>query len=146
MKISQVAKRFRLQTSAIRYYERIGLLPLASRIDGQRCYDETALTRLAVVQRARQVGFTLEEIRQLFFSFSVDAHPPDRWKELSKAKLAELDEMTAGIEIMRRLLKRTLRNCHCDSLEQCGRGILKRDYSDPTGQILPVSLVSGPLR
>ena len=67
--ISEVARQIGLQQSAIRYYERIGLLPPAQRISGQRRYDSTALCRLAIVQRARQLGFTLEEIRQLFFGF-----------------------------------------------------------------------------
>ena len=61
--ISEVARQVGLQASAIRYYERIGLLPRAPRISGQRRYDTTALYRLAIIQRARQLGFTLTEIR-----------------------------------------------------------------------------------
>src|SRR5438093_607943 len=64
--ISDVARVFGLRTSAIRYYEQIGILPPAMRKNGQRRYDNSALFRLAVVQRARETGFTLEEIRQLF--------------------------------------------------------------------------------
>ena len=67
--ISEVARQVGLQASAIRYYERIGLLPQALRMSGQRRYDTTALYRLALIQRARQLGFTLTEIRDLFFGF-----------------------------------------------------------------------------
>jgi MerR family redox-sensitive transcriptional activator SoxR len=67
--ISEVARQVGLQPSAIRYYEQIGILLPAQRISGQRRYDATALHRLAVIQRARQTGFSLEEIRELFFGF-----------------------------------------------------------------------------
>jgi DNA-binding transcriptional MerR regulator len=55
--------------SAIRYYERIGLLPPAERLSGQRRYDSTVLYRLAIIHRAGELGFTLSEIRNLFFGF-----------------------------------------------------------------------------
>ena len=64
--ISDVARVFGLRSSAIRYYEQIGILPPPMRKNGQRRYDKSALFRLAVVQRARETGFTLEEIRELF--------------------------------------------------------------------------------
>jgi MerR family redox-sensitive transcriptional activator SoxR len=121
--ISDVARQVGLEPSAIRYYERIGLLPPAQRISGQRRYDSMVLNRLAVVQRGRQLGFTLEEIRQLFFSFPEDAHASERWRKLSQAKLAELDGLMNEIENVRRLLKKMMNNCHCDNLDQCGVGI-----------------------
>jgi MerR family redox-sensitive transcriptional activator SoxR len=65
--ISEVARQVGLRASAIRYYEQIGLVPRAERISGQRRYDTTALYRLAVIQSARQLGFTLQEVRELFF-------------------------------------------------------------------------------
>jgi DNA-binding transcriptional MerR regulator len=60
--ISEVARQVGLQPSAIRYYEQIGILVPAQRIGGQRRFDTSALHRLAVIQRARQTGFTLNEI------------------------------------------------------------------------------------
>jgi MerR family transcriptional regulator, redox-sensitive transcriptional activator SoxR len=67
--ISEAARQVGLQASAIRYYEQIGLLPPAQRMSGQRRYDTTVLYRLAIIQWARRLGFTLDEIRQLFFGF-----------------------------------------------------------------------------
>jgi hypothetical protein len=84
--------RVGLRTSAIRYYEQIGILPPAMRKNGQRRYDKSALFRLPVVQRARETGFTLEEIRELFFGFPAGTSPPKRWHQLSQRKIAE----TAG--------------------------------------------------
>src|ERR1700733_5960255 len=91
--ISEVAVQVGLQPSAIRYYERIGLLPPAQRISGQRRYDRTVLYRLAVIHRARQIGFTLDEIRQLFFGFGSNPRASARWQRLSQKKLAELDAL-----------------------------------------------------
>jgi MerR family transcriptional regulator, redox-sensitive transcriptional activator SoxR len=73
--ISEVARCVGLRPSAIRYYEQIGVLPAAHRVGGQRRYEEGALYRLAALQRARQIGFTLDEIRQLFFGFRNGTHP-----------------------------------------------------------------------
>ena len=121
--ISEVARRVGLQPSAIRYYEMIGLLPPARRISGQRRYDTTVLYRLAVIQRARQVGFTLDEIRQLFFGFRSVTRASERWQELSRKKLAELDGLMDGINTMQNLLNKMMQDCRCDTLDQCGRGI-----------------------
>jgi MerR family transcriptional regulator, redox-sensitive transcriptional activator SoxR len=76
--ISQVAHQIGLRPSAIRYYERIGILPPAQRVSGQRRYDITALHRLVMIQRARQTGFTLTEIKRLFFGFRAGTPPSVR--------------------------------------------------------------------
>ena len=135
--ISQVARQIRIRPSAIRYYERIGLLPQAERCSGQRRYDSTVLYRLAIIQRARQLGFSLSEIRQLFFGFRDVARPPERWRTLSQKKLAELDQLMDGIKAVRALLKRLMTKCHCDTLDQCGKGIFQSMNKDfPTGPLL----------
>ena len=121
--ISEVGRRVGLRASAIRYYERIGLLPSAARISGQRRYDATVFHRLALVQRARRLGFSLQEVRQLFFGFGPKAPASERWQRLSSKKLAELDVQVREIRTMQRQLREMLRKCRCDSLEQCGRGI-----------------------
>jgi MerR family redox-sensitive transcriptional activator SoxR len=123
--ISDVARQVGLQPSAIRYYEQIGILLPAQRISGQRRYDATVLYRLAVVQRARQIGFTLDEIRQLFFGFRNVTRASERWQMLSRRKLVELDSLMDGIKTVRRLLKKMMQNCRCDTLDQCGKGIFR---------------------
>ena len=123
--ISQVARQIGIQPSAIRYYERIGLLPAARRQSGQRRYDSSVLYRLAIIQRASQLGFTLTEIRHLFFGFRDRTRPSERWRTLSQRKLTELDDLMAGIKAVRGVLKRLMTQCRCDTLDQCGRGILQ---------------------
>src|SRR5215472_3974325 len=124
--ISQVAKQIGLQPSAIRYYEQIGLLPPAQRLSGQRRYDATVLYRLAIIQRARQLGFSLHEIRQLFFGFRDLTLASKRWRTLSERKLAELDELMDGIKAVRRLLKQLTTKCRCETLDQCGKRMFQR--------------------
>jgi MerR family transcriptional regulator, redox-sensitive transcriptional activator SoxR len=125
MAISDVARVFGLRTSAIRYYEQIGILPPPMRKNGQRRYDNSALFRLAVVRRARETGFTLEEIRELFFGFPHGTSPPKRWHKLSERKIAELRERMNRLKLMETLLKR-VEDCDCEALDECGEKILRQ--------------------
>ena len=120
LSISEVAKRIGLRPSAIRYYEQIGILPPAQRVSRQRCYDVTVLHRLTVIQRARETGFTLTEIKQLFFGFRPGTPPSVRWQKLKKRKIVELDAMLEHIRSMRDLLEQQGK-CRCTALEECGK-------------------------
>jgi MerR family redox-sensitive transcriptional activator SoxR len=124
--ISEVAQQTGLKPSAIRYYEEIGVLPKPTRSSGQRRYDSSVLHRLAVVQRARQMGFSLDEIRQLFFGFRKVATASERWKKLSQKKLSELEVMAAQIKEMQDLLQSMMTHCACSTLEQCGKGMFEK--------------------
>lgn len=126
--ISEVARKIGLKASAIRYYEQIGILPPPGRSGGQRRYDATVCYRLAVVQRARQMGFTLDEIRRLFFGFRKNISASDRWKKLSQKKLGELEILAREIQEMQQLLKSMMDCCGCSTLDQCGKGMFQRHY------------------
>jgi MerR family transcriptional regulator, redox-sensitive transcriptional activator SoxR len=126
LSISEVARQVGLRPSAIRYYEQIGILFPAQRISGQRRYDQAVLYRLVVIQRARQIGFTLDEIRQLFFGFRKLTPASERWKKLSRRKLDELELLMGQIRTMQQLLQKLVQNCHCDTLDQCGKGIFEK--------------------
>jgi MerR family transcriptional regulator, redox-sensitive transcriptional activator SoxR len=126
--ISEVARRVGLRPSAIRYYERIGVLPLAPRIGGKRRYDETAFRRLVVVQFARHTGFTLEEIRQLFLGFRDVTPASERWKKLSKRKLTELQALIDRVRTMQSLLHK-LQECRCSALDECGKALLRHGFT-----------------
>ena len=123
--ISDVARVFGLRTSAIRYYEQIGILPPAMRKNGRRRYDKSVLFRLEVVQRAREFGFTLEEIRELFFGFQPATSPPKRWHKLSERKIAELRIRMKQLKLMETLLKQ-IQGCRCNALEECGEKLLSK--------------------
>jgi MerR family transcriptional regulator, redox-sensitive transcriptional activator SoxR len=122
--ISQVASQFGLRASAVRYYEKIGILPVPARKSGQRRYDSAVLRRLAVIQRARQVGFSLEEIRELFNEFHIGKPGSKRWQQLSQRKFRELESSMERIRSMQALLKR-MGNCKCDAVDECGAALLR---------------------
>lgn len=131
--ISEVAGTFGLRASTIRYYEQIGILPPAMRISGQRRYDTSVLHRLAVIQQARGTGFTLDEIRKLFFGFREGTPPSKRWNDMSSQKLVELDSLSQRIKTMQSLLTR-LRKCECNALDECGRRLLLKNNGDTPKQ------------
>jgi DNA-binding transcriptional MerR regulator len=116
MTIGEVARRAGLRASAIRYYERIGLLERAERTSGHRVYGDGVLDRLAVIAFARASGFTLREIRRLFGGRPWSAS----LRRQAGAKLDELDAAIARARAMKTLLERALR-CRCADLDQCGR-------------------------
>ena len=122
--ISEIGRQVGLRASAIRYYEQIGILEPARRVSGQRRYDETVLYRLAVVRRAQDAGFTLDEVRQLFFGFSPSTPVSKRWKKIAEQKIVELDARIEQIQSMRKLLKKLESCCECETVERCGAGIL----------------------
>lgn len=123
LSISEVAGQVGLAPSAIRYYEQMGLLPPATRVSGQRRYDRAVLYRLAVVQRARQAGFSLEEIRTLFFGYPETTRAEARWRKLADGKIADLNAAMERLKEMQNVLKRMKAKCHCNTLEACGKGI-----------------------
>lgn len=120
MTIGELAGRAGLAASTIRYYEEVKLLPRPARASGRRVFDEQALDRLLVITFAKEAGFSLREIRQLFDGFASDTPTGERWKKLATAKLAEMEALAARIEAMKKLLREALR-CGCIELDACGK-------------------------
>jgi MerR family redox-sensitive transcriptional activator SoxR len=114
--IGEVAARAGMSTSRIRYYEARGLLPEPERAAGKRRYAEDVLRRLAIIDAAQRVGFTLEEIRDLLGSGDQPAH--ERLRQLAVLKLPELDDLIARATSVRRVLKMCSR-CDCESIDVC---------------------------
>jgi len=131
MTIGEVARQSSLRASAIRYYERVGLLPKPARSGGQRRYDPSILRRLAVLARAKNCGFTLHEVRQLF---NDPGRPSEQWQRVAKTKTAELDALLHRIRRMKALI---VRRCQCDDFDECGRRLLA---AKPDASKIPCSL------
>jgi MerR family redox-sensitive transcriptional activator SoxR len=123
MMIGQVAKESGLAASAIRYYEQVGVLPKPIRVGGRRRYHPSILERLALLDRAKACGFSLAEMRQLFYGFREGTPPSERWRILARRKIAELDELAGKIVATRELLQRP---CACENLAECGRRIFAK--------------------
>jgi MerR family redox-sensitive transcriptional activator SoxR len=128
MMIGQVAKESGLAASAIRFYEQVGVLPKPIRLGGRRHYDPSILERLAVLERAKACGFSLTEMRQLFYGFREGTPPFERWQVLARRKIAELDELADKIVATKELLHRP---CVCKNLAECGRRIFAKKRAAP---------------
>jgi MerR family redox-sensitive transcriptional activator SoxR len=110
MTIGEVAARAGVNTSHIRYYERVGVLPKADRVSGQRRYDEQVLRRLAVIDVAQRAGFTLGEIREL--------NEGSRLPELAERKLPDIETLIARAEAVRAWLE-VATTCECGTVDVC---------------------------
>lgn len=118
--IGQVARKAGVRASAIRYYERAGLLPQPRRANGQRRYDAHIFDRLALVGFAKQCGFNMREIRALFDGFQDDAPLSARTRIWADRKIQQLDALARRIDTMRANLARATQ-CRCRDLGDCGR-------------------------
>ena len=118
LSIGVVARMAGVRPSALRYYESIGLISPPRRINRRRCYDAEVLQRLALVQLAQQAGFTIAEIRTLFFGFEPDTPPAARWQTLARQKMTELDARIEQAQRMKQVLETGLQ-CGCLRLEDC---------------------------
>jgi len=117
--IGQVAKRTGLNASAIRFYERCGVLPEPAREGGQRRYSEAIVSRLGVVDVAKRAGFSLDEIRLLLRSTDDGAPAHQPLSELAAGKLPEVDALIAHAETVRAWLS-VATTCGCESFDVCG--------------------------
>ena len=102
--IGDLAERTGVATTALRYYDELGLVRPAARSGGQRRYDDGAVQQVGVVLLLRDLGFTLAEITQLVGGWA------DRsgWDDLVRAKLDELDRLVRDAAVAREALVHAL--------------------------------------
>ena len=128
LSIGEVARQAGVRASAVRFYEKEGLLPKQARSGGRRVYGESILERLAVIEFAKQSGFRLEEIRRLLQGSPGGETVSLRWQALVRDKLEELKLQQMRIAAMRVLLERAAK-CRCLDVAECGRRLLKTRQS-----------------
>jgi MerR family redox-sensitive transcriptional activator SoxR len=116
--IGEVAHQAGLHTSAIRYYEDIGVLPRPERTHGHRRYTSRVFQQLAFIQLAQAAGFTMAEIKTLVSGFDETAPLGVRWRTLAEQKLTELDTLITRAQGMKRVLEVGIR-CQCLNLDEC---------------------------
>ena len=112
MKIGAVAKRSGIGIETIRFYEREGLLQKPLRQpSGYRQFDESTLERLEYIRRAKELGFTLSEIRTLL-ELLFSAHASCQLiQQKSEAKLADVEEKLRTLQRMRCRAKNAAEDC-----------------------------------
>jgi DNA-binding transcriptional MerR regulator len=114
MTIGQLAARTGLSISAIRFYQRRGLLPARQTNGGWQRFGPDSMARLTVIKLAKDCGFTLDEIAVLLDALYAPTSPTATWQAMGEAKLAEVDAQSARLQQMRRLLIEALSYCHLD--------------------------------
>ena len=120
MKIGQASAASGISQRMIRHYEKIGLMPAAARRDsGYRDYDERDLHTLRFIGRARDLGFPIEEIRQLLALWNDRERSSSDVKALALARAAELKRKARELDEMRRALEHLAVQCQGDARPEC---------------------------
>lgn len=103
----------------IRYYEKVGLLPAAIRAgNGYRQYDDASVERLAFVRRGRELGFAINEIRELL---ALAHHPDQPCADADLMTRSHLEDIEGKIRDLRRMQRalRQVADCHSQTAEHC---------------------------
>jgi MerR family redox-sensitive transcriptional activator SoxR len=119
MTVSEVAERSGFAASALRFYEREGLLTAQRTSGGQRRYERSVLRRLAFIRAARNVGLTLDEVAAALATLP-DARTPTKadWSRLSRLWRTRLDDQIYALTRLRDGLDSCI-GCGCLSLRKC---------------------------
>src|SRR5262249_152354 len=113
--IGELGRRTGLATSALRYYERVGLLVPDGRVNGRRYYGPASAERIALIRLWQDAGFTLAEVRA-FVAAGSRRHPS--WTRLMEAKLRELETSIARAKRAKALIEHGLA-CQHRELSMC---------------------------
>lgn len=120
MKIGQIAKSTGTKVETIRYYESIGLLPEPARTQSNyRDYGSDHLARLSFVRRARGLGFSLDEVRDLLALADNPDQPCNEVDELARGHLAAIEAKIADLSKLRATLADLVDSCSHGSVEEC---------------------------
>ena len=116
--IGEVAAMAGKNPSSIRYYEQIGLLPEAERVNGRRRYGPDTVRTLAVIETGQRAGLALDEIKVLLSVSPDDSAAIDRLREVATRKLPEIVALIERSELVREWLECAAR-CECPNLNEC---------------------------
>lgn len=114
LSISEVGEATGLQSSALRYYEKVGLIRPAARVGGRRQYRSDVLQRLAAIALFQEAGFTIAEVKQLLGAGGSN----ERFRSMADQKIREIDAHMARVAAAKELLVAALR-CHCSGIDTC---------------------------
>ena len=120
MKIGEASTASGISQRMIRHYEKIGLIPAAARrVSGYRDYDQRDVHTLRFIGRARDLGFPIEEIRQLVALWHDRGRSSVDVKSLALARANELRRKARELDEMRRALEHLASQCHGDDRPDC---------------------------
>lgn len=119
MNVSSAARRSGLPAKTIRYYEDVGLLRPARATNGYRDYSGDDVHRLAFLKRARGLGFSIEDCRQLMELYRDRSRASHDVREIAVAHVEAIEQKIRELESMRRTLTRLVKACHGDDRPDC---------------------------
>ncbi|WP_312798571.1 Cu(I)-responsive transcriptional regulator [Tianweitania sp.] len=119
MNVSRAAERTHLPPKTLRYYEEIGLIHPARSTNGYRDYSEEDVHRLTFLQRARSLGFSIEDCRQLMSLYRDRDRASHDVREIAVAHVAAIEAKIAELQSMRSTLQRLVQACHGDNRPDC---------------------------
>jgi Cu(I)-responsive transcriptional regulator len=120
MNIGQAAKVSGVSAKMIRHYESVGLFPEAARTDsGYRQYTDKDVSTLRFVRHSRDLGFSIEQIRELLGLWQNRKRPSRQVKALAQAHIVELDEKLKELQAMKATLEHLVQCCHGDDRPEC---------------------------
>ncbi len=119
MNIGAAAQRSGLPAKTIRYYEDIGLVRPDRRSNGYRDYDNSDVHKLCFLQRSRNLGFSIEECRQLLSLYEDKHRASADVKALAQARITDIDAKITELEGLRATLSRLISSCHGDDRPDC---------------------------
>ena len=119
MNIGEAAQASGLPPKTIRYYEEIGLVRPERRDNNYRAYSETALHNLRFLQRARALGFSIEDCRQLLSLYADKRRASADVRRVAEEHIDEIDGKIAELKAMRKALSTLVHACHGDHRPDC---------------------------
>lgn len=119
MNIGMAAEQANLPPKTIRYYEDIALIRPARAENGYRDYSEQDVHRLRFLQRARSLGFTIEECRLLLSLYDDEHRASADVKAIATDKIREIDRKIKQLQSLRATLQSLASHCHGDSRPDC---------------------------
>ncbi|WP_315768209.1 MULTISPECIES: helix-turn-helix domain-containing protein [unclassified Bradyrhizobium] len=118
--IGDLAKRTGTKVETIRYYERIGLLPLPARTEGNyRAYDNDQLGRLSFIRRARDLGFSIDQVRDLLDLADQRDRSCDAVDVIAGQHLAEIERKISDLVALRDELADVIGRCKHGTVADC---------------------------
>lgn len=118
--IGQAAERAGVSARMVRHYESLGLLPPVARTDGgYRQYTEADVHTLRFIRRARDLGFSMDEIAQLLGLWQDKQRASAQVKQIAQKHIASLTERIAAMQAMQRSLQALVACCHGDERPDC---------------------------
>jgi len=118
--IGDLARTTGCKVQTIRYYEEIGLMPEPGRTAGdQRRYDERRVDRLAFIRHSRELGFSLEAIRELLSLSDRPEQPCDAVDRLARRQLEQVEQPLARLTMLKSELERMLEQCAGGKVRNC---------------------------